>query len=64
MDYRLTMDEVEANVFNFMAAGSETTSTALAFATYELARHPDVLQKSRLKSINFHYQLMITTIVR
>ena len=28
-----------------MAAGYETTSTALAYATYELARHPEVLQK-------------------
>ena len=28
-----------------MAAGYETTSTALACATYELARHPEVLQK-------------------
>lgn len=28
-----------------MAAGYETTSTALACATYELARHPEVLHK-------------------
>ena len=28
-----------------MAAGYETTSTALAYATYALARHPEVLQK-------------------
>ena len=28
-----------------MVAGYETTSTALACATYELARHPEVLQK-------------------
>jgi cytochrome P450 len=28
-----------------MAAGYETTSTSLAYATYELARHPEVLQK-------------------
>ncbi|CAF4085637.1 unnamed protein product, partial [Rotaria sordida] len=28
-----------------MAAGYETTSTALAYATYVLARHPEVLQK-------------------
>ena len=30
-----------------MVAGYETTSTALACATYELARHPEVLQKLR-----------------
>lgn len=28
-----------------MAAGYETTATALAAATYELARHPDILHK-------------------
>jgi cytochrome P450 len=28
-----------------MAAGYETTSTALAYATYELAKHPEILQK-------------------
>ncbi|CAF4546715.1 unnamed protein product, partial [Rotaria sp. Silwood2] len=28
-----------------MIAGYETTSTTLACATYELARHPEVLQK-------------------
>ena len=33
------------NIFLFMAAGYETTSTALACATYELARHPEVLYK-------------------
>ena len=26
-------------------AGYETTATALAYATYELAKHPDVLEK-------------------
>ena len=30
-----------------MAAGYETTSTALAYATYELAKHPEVLEKLR-----------------
>lgn len=33
------------NIFLFMAAGYETTSTALACTTYELARHPEVLYK-------------------
>lgn len=28
-----------------MAAGYETSSTALAYATYELARRPDILHK-------------------
>lgn len=33
------------NIFLFMAAGYETTSSALACVTYELARHPEVLYK-------------------
>ena len=28
-----------------MTAGYETTSTALAYATYEIAKNPDILQK-------------------
>ena len=32
--------EVVANSFFFMAAGNETTSTALTFAVYLLATHP------------------------
>ncbi len=44
-NYRLTRDEIISNIFIFMVAGYETTSTALACATYELARHPEVLQK-------------------
>ncbi|CAF1526975.1 unnamed protein product [Adineta ricciae] len=42
---QLTQEEVCGNIFVFMLAGYETTSTSLAYATYELARHPDVLQK-------------------
>ena len=45
MNNRLTVDEVVGNVFLFLVAGYETTATALAYATYELARHPDVLEK-------------------
>ncbi len=44
-NYRLTLDEVVGNIFLFMVVGYETTSTALACATYELARNPDVLEK-------------------
>lgn len=33
------------NVFLFMLAGFETTSTFLAYATYVLAKHPDVQEK-------------------
>ena len=44
-NYRLTRNEVLSNMIVFMAAGYETTSTALACATYVLARHPEVLEK-------------------
>ncbi|CAF1349248.1 unnamed protein product [Adineta steineri] len=44
-NYRLTREEIISNILIFMAAGYETTSTALACATYELARHPEVLEK-------------------
>lgn len=33
------------NVFLFMLAGFETTSTFLAYSTYVLAKHPDVQEK-------------------
>ncbi|CAF1266040.1 unnamed protein product [Rotaria sordida] len=44
-NYQLTREEIISNILIFMVAGYETTSTALAYATYELARHPEVLQK-------------------
>ncbi|CAF3375164.1 unnamed protein product [Rotaria socialis] len=44
-NYRLTRKETIVNILVFMAAGYETTSTALAYAAYELARHPEVVNK-------------------
>ncbi|CAF1278773.1 unnamed protein product [Adineta ricciae] len=44
-NYRLTRDEVISNILIFMAAGYETTSTSLAYATYVLALHPEVQEK-------------------
>ncbi|CAF3991065.1 unnamed protein product, partial [Rotaria sordida] len=41
----LHMDEVKLNVFLFMAAGFDTTSTALAYSTYILATKPDIQKK-------------------
>lgn len=38
-------DEILAQCFIFFAGGSETTSTALTFASYELAANPDIQQK-------------------
>ncbi|CAF4038013.1 unnamed protein product, partial [Adineta steineri] len=45
INYWLSKDEVVSNIVLFMAAGYETTATALAYATYVLAKHPDVLKK-------------------
>ena len=42
-NYRLTRKEVISNISCFQAAGYEMTSTALAYAKYALARHPEVL---------------------
>ncbi|CAF4117266.1 unnamed protein product, partial [Rotaria sordida] len=42
---KLTYDEIIGNIFLFLVAGTETTSTTLAFCTYVLATHPDVQQK-------------------
>ena len=39
------IDEVKANVFLFMAAGYETTSTILAYSTYILATQRNIQEK-------------------
>ena len=44
-NYRLTRTDIISNIFAFMVAGYETTSTALACTMYELARHPEALHK-------------------
>ncbi len=41
----LHYEEVVANIFLFMIAGYETTSTALAYCTYILAREPLIQKK-------------------
>src|ERR671932_698334 len=43
----MTDAEVRDQVLVFLLAGHETTSTALTFALYLLARHPEVQQKVR-----------------
>jgi cytochrome P450 family 13 len=41
----LRADETIANIFVFMVAGYETTSTALAYSTYILATKPEIQDK-------------------
>ncbi|XP_063929954.1 cytochrome P450 6a2-like [Zophobas morio] len=43
----VTLDEITAQVYLFFIAGFETTSTAMTFALYELARHPEIQTKLR-----------------
>ena len=39
------IDTIVSNCYGFLLAGYETTSTALAFSTWYLAKHPEVQQK-------------------
>ncbi|CAF0949332.1 unnamed protein product [Didymodactylos carnosus] len=45
LDKKLTLHEITANIYLFMVAGYETTSTALAYAAYVLATHPNEQHK-------------------
>ncbi|MEV0634847.1 cytochrome P450 [Streptomyces sp. NPDC050619] len=44
---RLSPQNVRRQVITFLVAGHETTSGALSFALYYLARHPDVAARAR-----------------
>ncbi|NP_001352494.1 cytochrome P450-6a17-like [Musca domestica] len=59
---RLTMKEITANAFLFFVAGFETSSTALAFALYELARNQRAQDKLRteIREILGKYEGQIT----
>ena len=41
----MTDNQVLANALVFLVAGSDTTATTLAFASYSLALHPDIQEK-------------------
>ena len=41
----MTDEEIVANSFGFLFAGNETTASALSFASYCLALHPDIQEK-------------------
>ena len=44
---RLSVENVRKQVITFLVAGHETTSGALSFALYYLARHPEVAARAR-----------------
>ncbi|CAG8547013.1 4874_t:CDS:2, partial [Cetraspora pellucida] len=47
VDEQLTHDELLGQVMTFLSAGHETTSTALAWALYFLARNPEIQDRLR-----------------
>lgn len=44
---KMTFNEMAAQAFVFLVAGFETTSTAMHFAFYELAKNQDIQQRAR-----------------
>lgn len=46
-DMSITVEELAAQAFVFLAAGFETSSTTMSFALYELAQHEDIQQRVR-----------------
>ncbi|CAF2955596.1 unnamed protein product [Rotaria sp. Silwood2] len=51
---KLTKHEIASNIYLFMIAGYETTSTALSYISYVLATHPDEQQKLQ-EHIDIHF---------
>lgn len=41
----MSIGVIAANLFLFYIAGSETTSSTIAYTLYELAMYPDILQR-------------------
>jgi len=41
-----TDDQLRDHVLTFLMAGHETTSTAITWTLYELAKHPDMQKKT------------------
>ncbi|CDS14232.1 hypothetical protein LRAMOSA06402 [Lichtheimia ramosa] len=46
-DGRLTDEELRSNICVFFLAGHDTTSNAISYAVYHLAKNPDLQQKAR-----------------
>ena len=51
----LTEGDIVIDCFTFLAAGYETTSVTLAFATYQLAVHPEA-QERVFNEIHDYYE--------
>uniref|UniRef100_A0A1I8PTZ9 Cytochrome P450 n=1 Tax=Stomoxys calcitrans TaxID=35570 RepID=A0A1I8PTZ9_STOCA len=47
LSHGLTLEQITAQVFSFLIAGFETSSSTMSFCLYELARHPDIQDKLR-----------------
>ncbi|XP_075153327.1 cytochrome P450 6d3-like [Haematobia irritans] len=43
----ITLDVISANMLLFYIAGSETTSSTIAYTLYEMAMNPEILQKAQ-----------------
>ena len=50
LSHRLTQNEIIGNIFVLMLSGYETTLTALACVTYELARHLEILNRLQFET--------------
>ena len=47
LDSHLDVQNIRYQLINFLVAGHETTSGALSFALYYLAREPEVFDRAR-----------------
>ena len=48
-DYLISDERIRDAIYSFLGPGHQTTATALAWALYELGRHPAVLEKLRVE---------------
>uniref|UniRef100_A0A1I8PKJ4 Cytochrome P450 n=1 Tax=Stomoxys calcitrans TaxID=35570 RepID=A0A1I8PKJ4_STOCA len=48
----LTLEQITAQLFSFLIAGFETSSTTMSFCLYELACHQDIQQQLRQEIVN------------
>ncbi|WVQ74440.1 hypothetical protein IAR50_004041 [Cryptococcus sp. DSM 104548] len=55
-DNRMTDEEILDQLTTFMLAGYETTSTALCWCLYSLAKHPDIQQQLREELLQIQEQ--------